>query len=759
MRRLAERMVLLAALACAGAAGAQQRAIGVDEVIAAPAAAWARFLADPAYAGAYDAFDALDEVGYDLAGVDPEACARGHATLEAAVRKAPVSIALHRARLLCAEALEDDATAEEALLAIGALARLALADGRDPFWPKPARVLGPADIHALLASSGLEYRYQYHPQVDVQRFFPLVVAVWDDALGAERQISFDYIDSAHQLVRGDPFSGYPAQRRILADAFTASLAAQGEPVAIDMQAVQAFRAAGGGVAAIDELRPGAQAGGLQSLATWLLACVKEPVEGCADGWVDALLPMAEAGHAAYMTLLSIGYATGTGVERDLDAAEGLLAAADRRWHGDGATLMFGFTWTATGGRTPPAFLVRRLDAARARGNATAPVVTAAWKLAGDGVPELDPIEIRALGDPANNGVGKGHALLVNYHSRRDEAQVANARMKSAADAGDPEAQVRIGLLLHGAAKTGAQREQALRLVELGAQGGNALGMRFLAHQRQRRQDWAGAEGWLLAAAMAGDVAALLDLAQVHEWEHPGVQGTREHAIDTYRSLADEVDSAEARRRLADMALAGRGLAKDPAQAERWLRIDAERGDGRSMMRLGWAHLTGEIPSQDPAEGGRWMERAIEEGHTQAYVEYGNWYFHRNGNSLDARRRGLELWRKGVDAGDDFARNNLAWALCTAPEPELFDAASGLELAGPLLALEDAAPAWIDTAAACRAAAGDHAGAVELQEQAMALLTAEELAEDAGRDAGYAARLALYRAGTRYVEAHRVQDGS
>jgi len=749
-------MFLLATLGCALPVAAQERGISVRDVIQAPEAAWSRFLSDPAYADAYDAYDALGEVGYALLEVDPEACRSKREVLEAAVLKAPVSIALHRARMLCAEVLEDDAVAEEALLAVGALSRLALADGRESFWPRPARVMGPLDIYAVLASSGLEFRYEYYPQIEVQRYFPLVVAAWDEELGAERHLWFDYVDTADQIVRDDPFSGYPAQRRSLADSFRDAMATQGEASAIDLQAIQAFRMAGANVGALAELRPGAEAGGLQSLATWLLVCARQPDKGCDDGWVDFLLPQAEAEHAAYMTLLAMAYATGVGVGQDLKAAAAMLDAADRRWHRDGATVLFARTWILLDGAPPPAFLAQRMEVARQRGNVSVPAVTASWKLAAKGVPQLDQAELRALADPANNGVGRGYALLVNYHRQREEALAANGWLKYASDAGDPDAQAATGIALYGAAKNDAQREDALRLVALGAQGGSAGGARFMAHQGMRRNDWKDAEGWLLAAAVAGNVDALLDLAQIYEWERPGIQGTREQAIETYRSLSEEVDSIEARRRLAGMALEGRGMAKDPAQAERWLRADAEKGDGESAARLGYAHLTGDIPPGDEAEGARWMERSIAAGYTLAYVEYGNWHFYRNGNTLEARRRGIDLWRKGVEAGDGMARNNLAWALCTAPEPELFDAAAGLSEAGRLLETASGMPAWVDTAAACHAAAGDHARAVELQQEVMASLTPAEVEADASREQGFAARLALYRAGKRYVEAHRTE---
>ncbi|MGY1408550.1 tetratricopeptide repeat protein [Luteimonas sp. A611] len=746
----------LFALLCALPVLAEQPRLHVRDVIEAPQAAWDSFLSDPAYGKAYDAYEVLGEVGYDLTQVDAAACKERSEALEAAVLQAPVSIALHRARMLCAEALDDDMAAEEAMLATGALARLALAERRDGFWPEPVRVMGPADIYALLASSGLEFRYEYFQHAGPQRHYPLVVAAWDEELGVERHLWFDYVDTANAIVRGDPFSGYPVQRRQLADIFLEAQAARGEVAARDILAIRSFQLAGGTAAAVEMLRSAAEAGGLQSAGAWLLTCARQPGDGCADGLVDALLPQAEEERAAHTALLALAYALGVGVERDPGSAATLLDAVDARWHRNGGTVMLAGLWPTLGGvEPPPAFLLQRMQAAQERGNAVVPAMNAVWKLSREGALQLEPAELRALADPVNNGIGKGYSLLASYHHRRDEAPVANAWMKSAADSGDANAQAAMGNTLYAAATTDAQRRHAMDLVELGAQGGSAFGARRRAYQSMRAQEWPQAEGWLLGAAQAGDLGAMLALSLMYEQAYPGVHGTPQQAIDTYQALDTNADNAEARRRLADMALAGRAMAKDPVRAMGWLRADAEKGDGASAVRLGHAYMAGELGAPDEVEGALWMERAIADGHVAAYVDYGGWYFYRHGNTLDARRRGIELWRKGAEAGAAMARNNLAWALCTAPEPELFDAASGLEAALPLL--EDGGrSAWLDTVAACHAAAGDYGRAVELQTGAMSSLMPAEIASDAERDDGYAARLALYRQHRRYLERHRTE---
>jgi TPR repeat protein len=751
--RFFQAALAFGAVAFAGPAPANGGPSVVDEVIASPESAWRRFLLEGAYPAAYVAYGKIIEFGYSLRGVDAAKCVGAGPALDEAVRLAPVSIAVHRMRLQCAEALGDEARAEQSLQAIGALSQLALRDGREPFSPKPIRVLGPMDIYALLASSGLEYRYEYYTLLSPRRHFPVVVAAWDDVLEVERHLAFDYIDVVDGLLRTDSYSGFPYQRHLLAESFVDAQQKAGELAAIDWLAIRAARWEDDPRIKATQLAAAAERGGVQALGAWISLCAIQPYDGCDDGLVDALLPHAERQQAAHMTLLALAYATGVGVEPDDVKAAAFLDAANRRWHGDGALVSFAQIWLALG-REAPEFLRQRIDAGATAGNAGMLAMSAWLKLAAQGVPELDPAEVRALASPGTNGIGHGYALLANYHTQRGEAPVATAWTQSAADAGDPQAQATIGVRLHGAARDDAQRSAAMALVRQGAHGGSVLGMRYLGHLATREEAWADAEGWLLAAATEGDVDALLELASLYEWQRPGVRATQEQGIAVYTSMADEGDFPPARRALAEMALAGRGVDKDPAQAERWLLHDAERGDGESAGRLAMAYLLGEIGEPDEEKGGAWMQRAVDAGEKEIYTDWGSWYFYRNGNTLDSRRRALELWRAGVEADSRGARNNLAWAYCTAPEPELFDAQRGLEQAEAIMAWDDVPAGVLDTVAACHAAAGDHARAVEVQLQVIAMLTPREAEVDRKRDDNFFSRLDLYRAGERYIKAHR-----
>src|SRR5690606_25545742 len=128
--------------------------------------------------------------------------------------------------------------------------------------------------------------------------------------------------------------------------------------------------------------------------------------------------------------------------------------------------------------------------------------------------------------------------------------------------------------------------------------------------------WADARNWILGSVLNYDVESVLELAQMMEWERPGAGGTAAEAIETYRNVAEAgiaEFSAEARRRLAGMAAAGRGMDKDPAQAEAWLRQDAEAGDMESAAMLGLGHLRGTVGDGDEATGREWIDKALAAG--------------------------------------------------------------------------------------------------------------------------------------------------
>ncbi len=122
-----------------------------------------------------------------------------------------------------------------------------------------------------------------------------------------------------------------------------------------------------------------------------------------------------------------------------------------------------------------------------------------------------------------------------------------------------------------------------------------------------------------------------------------------------------------------------------------------------------------------------------------------------GETASDRSRAIAHYRDALaaDSGRTRAANNLAWLLATAPDLGPGDAAEAARLA------ESAArrtayrePAILDTLAAAYAAQGRHEAAVEHAAHALSLAQARPGTPWAE---AIRARIALYRAGERYIE--------
>jgi TPR repeat protein len=651
--------------------------------------------------------------------------------------------------MMCAEATGDGEAAERSLQSLSSLSRFALAPGTDPVWSPPIRVLRPEDIYALLGARGLQPIYDYYAELRPNRRFPIVVVSWDDEAKIERHLAFDFIDAWYTIDRKNEFHGFPHLRNLLAESWVDGQAERKVVVGVDLKAVAAAAQSATPETKVANLRPGAEAGGVQSLKTWMLVCLTSPSATCADGLVDALLPLAEQRHAMAMTYLALAYAEGIGIARDPAAAEGLLKAANERWPNSAMIEYVVMLSYRNGGTLPDSWKGRLADMAE-QGNRSAFALPLFQAVAAQGRPEFSREQIDRLSQPALNAEGTGYRLLATYHSKREEPEAAAEWTKRAALAGDAQSHADYGFALLGEG-VASNRESADSMLKEAAHGGDARAMRYMSLRSGRAGKWHDAEIWLYPAVLAGNLDATLDLAGIGEWQLPGASTTREQAIEIYRELADN-DTAEARRRLAQMAVDGRGLPKDTKQAEAWLLKDAERGDQVSAVLLGGGYLRGEFGEADEIRGAKWMEQALAAGEKSVFVDYGSWFYYYK-DSAEARTRAIELWRKGDEAGVQIATNNLAWAWCTSRHADVLDPKRGHELARKLAADPDLPAGFLDTVAACHAAVGDFKSAVDVQSDAIARLSkrGDGTPDDTG---GLADRLALYRSGKAYIEPKR-----
>jgi TPR repeat protein len=728
-----------------------------EQVAADPEGVWSRFRAGAELEAAYDAYAVLDTVGSGPGAVDADLCREHAATLRDAVEAVPVSIALHRASLLCADALGDQAGAERETLALAALSKHALRDSGDSPWRRPILVLSPRDIYALLGLLGYEFSYEYYREWFPRRYFPLVVAAWDPEARIERHLSFDYIDAASAIDRSGEYVGYPYHRHALADAFIDGHAKSGESAAIDILGAREAVEQDTQQARVARYRDAVAQGGMTSLVQWVQYCALAPFDGCDAGMVDTLLPQAERKHALPLALLAVLYARGMGVKRDQAKATALLDAADARWADSGASMLFATMQLVMEKDGISEAALQRLRASAGKGPGQGDLLRVLAEMARDLRRDLPADQHAVLTRPSNNGSGVGFATLAEYHDARGETAKAVEARRRAAEHGNAAAQRAEGLRILQEAGDGARARWRPWLVRA-AEGGDVPAMRILAAEEREAGRTREAVGWLLAGADQYDEAALLDYAEAIATGEEGLPATPEHAVRILESLADEGEVAvKARRVLARLALEGRGMARDPARARAWLIDDAGRGDADARMALFAFHLDSNSGRVDEAEAMRWADRATAGDAVGAKAIYGAWLV---GRSDAARRsRGLAMLRdavRGANAGQRAGANNqLAWPLCVSRFDDVRDPAAGLAIA---LALDEDAlpPAALDTVAACHAANGNFAEALRLQQRAVDGLPR-------GADgkptwgAGIVERLGLYKARKPYIEREGADD--
>ena len=70
---------------------------------------------------------------------------------------------------------------------------------------------------------------------------------------------------------------------------------------------------------------------------------------------------------------------------------------------------------------------------------------------------------------------------------------------------------------------------------------------------------------------------------------------------------------------------GRDVQKDDAQALRWFRLAADRGDAVAQLSLGLMYADGRGVPQDHDEAAKWYRRAADRGNPQAQYNLGLWY--------------------------------------------------------------------------------------------------------------------------------------
>ena len=124
-------------------------------------------------------------------------------------------------------------------------------------------------------------------------------------------------------------------------------------------------------------------------------------------------------------------------------------------------------------------------------------------------------------------------------------------------------------------------------------------------------------------------------------------------------LVAEQGDAIGQNELGFMYQAGRGVARDDAEAVRWYRRAAEQGDASGQNSLGFMYQNGRGVARDDAEAVRWYRRAAEQGHASGQNNLGFMYWNGRGVARDDAEA-VRWYRRAAEQGQASGQNNLGF---------------------------------------------------------------------------------------------------
>lgn len=712
---------------------------------------WTRFLAGSDLVKATTAMKVTNRL-FDAEGnLDPKACAEQQAAVREALAEIPVSAGLWLYGSRCAELSGDRVLAEQSEEVLAALLEHALKERRFARYERPIRVLGENDIYAILELTGEQVLHQFY-EVPVQgRYMRLMVGLYDPEAKRESPLYFDFLDTFIQLA-GEPELEYPEGRQQFALSLLEGMAGSA-PADISRDFWTALRLPDR-AARVQGMLALREKGG--DYPFWLgHMCILVADLGCAAQGVEMLLPFAEDKHADAFLALAAAYADGRGVERDETAARDMLKAANAEVGAPNAEVALQYMLKNLNEDTGLHPLVA--DTLRKAADAGDPLPSLLVALdRGDWEKGVPREALPLLETASRAGLAGATGMIGRHHLESGQPAKGLALLEEAALAGDAAAASTLGAAYALGEHVQRDPAKAREWLTRSAQDGNTRAMRLLAMDYQREP---GAENalkvdrWLTSATVLGDLTAALELARFLAREPEGAREPRRRALLLFDALIQENDSDEARVSLAGWYLTAKNEVRAPDKAEPLLRAAAARkaGDAR-VMYVAFA-LLGRLPGADMQQAKAWLEAGIDGDEAETAIRYASSLLYAQPEHRDAPRALSALARWWEQEQEASALNELAWARCTSPDAEIFSAEESARLGPQLAAVKDTGdrPAWLDTVAACHAAAGQFEQAIEVQQGALAAVE-KDYGADSPMAAGLRKRLDRYRAGERAVEA-------
>ncbi|OGW51225.1 MAG: hypothetical protein A2Z50_08270 [Nitrospirae bacterium RBG_19FT_COMBO_42_15] len=235
-----------------------------------------------------------------------------------------------------------------------------------------------------------------------------------------------------------------------------------------------------------------------------------------------------------------------------------------------------------------------------------------------------------------------------------------AELQKKADAGDADAQFKLGLIYgkgDGVPKDAAKAAEWMQ--KAAAQGNadaqNTLGLIYVIGEGVQK-DAAKAVEWWQKAAAQGNADALNNLGFIYDKGDDGVPRDAAKAVEWYQKAAAQ-GNADAQLRLGKMYYIGEGVPKDAAKAVEWYQKAAAQGNAVGQYSLGWMYYEGEGVPKNAAKAVEWYQKAAAQGNAVGQYLLGSMYLVGKGVPKDAAKA-AEWWQKAAAQGNADAQLRL-----------------------------------------------------------------------------------------------------
>lgn len=187
-------------------------------------------------------------------------------------------------------------------------------------------------------------------------------------------------------------------------------------------------------------------------------------------------------------------------------------------------------------------------------------------------------------------------------------------IKSKAVAGDPEEQLRMGVMCAVGVDGWIDHRGALFWFRKAAEQGEPNAQMLIAMMYLEgigiRRSYMQAARWGRLSALQGNVMAQLLMGALME-DGAGVRRDLERAVYWYQQAAKNPHEIGARQRLGTLYLEGKGVKQDIEEGLKWLNESAEKGDANARFQLGMLYYDGRQVEQNYEKALEWYLKAAE----------------------------------------------------------------------------------------------------------------------------------------------------